>query len=275
MRHSNRLPLFNIGFKSWSGSVALMSRPHRHNEIELNLIECGFMTYVFGGQHITVGEGCLALFWAAFPHQVIQVGDGTIAHWVTLPLRQFLAWQLERHFTERVLNTPVIVEPNTSAGDLLLFQQWQQDFKAPSDAHRRVVLLEVEARIRRLALSTHIETTTLSPAPSHRAEQIASTIAAHYAETVSVGEIAARVGLHPTYAMTIFREHYNMSILECLTQYRVAHAQRLLVTTELKMIDIAHQSGFGSLSRFYAAFKQVCQQTPAQYRGSLGFKKES
>jgi AraC family transcriptional regulator, melibiose operon regulatory protein len=250
--------------------VALMSRPHRHNEIELNLIEQGYMTYVFGGQHITFNEGSLALFWAAFPHQVIEVGEPTVAHWLTLPLRQFLAWPLARSFTEAVLNNHVVVERNDSLRDILLFKQWQHDFKTNSEEQRRIVLLEIEARIRRMALSARPDEPKSTS--NHRAEQIAALIASRYTDSLSVTQIAQAVGLHPTYAMTLFREHYNMSILESLTQYRVAHAQRLLVTTDLKMIDIAHDSGFGSLSRFYAAFKDICRQTPAQYRS--GFERE-
>ncbi|MBZ0287998.1 MAG: AraC family ligand binding domain-containing protein, partial [Anaerolineae bacterium] len=222
MKRAARLPLFNIGFNSWGGSVALMSRPHRHNEIELNLIEQGYMTYVFGGQSVIVRAGTLALFWAAFPHQVIQVGEPTTAHWLTLPLRQFLAWQLYKPFTESVLNNQVIVAPNTPPSDLLLFRQWHQDFKGASEEQRKIVLLEVEARIRRLALTRHVEPEQQSESaslPLQRVGQIANVIAQHYVEPLTVPAIAGAVGLHPAYAMTIFREHYHMSILECLTQY--------------------------------------------------------
>ena len=54
-----------------------------------------------------------------------------------------------------------------------------------------------------------------------------------------------------------------------LTQYRVAHAQQLLLTTEQSISEIALASGFSSLSRFYAAFREICNDSPKHYRQSL------
>ncbi len=54
--------------------------------------------------------------------------------------------------------------------------------------------------------------------------------------------------------------------MEHLTFHRIAHAQRLLATTDAKVIDVANESGFPSLSRFYAAFRSVCGQTPNAFR---------
>ncbi|CAA9276906.1 MAG: hypothetical protein AVDCRST_MAG93-2941, partial [uncultured Chloroflexia bacterium] len=48
-----------------------------------------------------------------------------------------------------------------------------------------------------------------------------------------------------------------------------AHAQRLLVTGDASVLDIAFDSGFESTSRFYAAFKQACGCSPGAYRAAL------
>ena len=45
----------------------------------------------------------------------------------------------------------------------------------------------------------------------------------------------------------------------------MAHARRLLVTTDAKVLDIAMRAGFGSVSQFYNVFSQVTGQTPRQY----------
>ena len=50
---------------------------------------------------------------------------------------------------------------------------------------------------------------------------------------------------------------------------RVYHAQRLLSSTNSKIMDIALESGFGSLSRFNANFKEFCGVSPKAYRQSL------
>jgi AraC-like DNA-binding protein len=71
--------------------------------------------------------------------------------------------------------------------------------------------------------------------------------------------------------MSLFRKSFGISIGDYITQYRIAHAQRLLVTTTMNVSEIALDSGFGSVSRFYTAFKQVCEMSPGAYRAALHF----
>jgi transcriptional regulator GlxA family with amidase domain len=48
---------------------------------------------------------------------------------------------------------------------------------------------------------------------------------------------------------------------------RVSHAQRLLITTNQKITDIALESGFGSVAPFYAAFEKFGGgKTPTAFR---------
>jgi len=44
------------------------------------------------------------------------------------------------------------------------------------------------------------------------------------------------------------------------------HSQRLLITTDQKVIDVAFASGFRSLSSFYEAFLKVVKETPKAFR---------
>jgi len=55
-------------------------------------------------------------------------------------------------------------------------------------------------------------------------------------------------------------------LLKYVTQHRLSHAQRLLVTTDDLVVNIALKSGFGSLSRFNEAFRQAFGCTPREYR---------
>ena len=51
-----------------------------------------------------------------------------------------------------------------------------------------------------------------------------------------------------------------------MIQYKLTHAQRLLPTTEDKIIDVAMASGFSSQSSFYAAFVRLVKATPQAFR---------
>ena len=100
----------------------------------------------------------------------------------------------------------------------------------------------------------------------NRAEQIALYIARHYTEPLTAEQISKSVGLHPNYAMALFKKTLGITIVDFLTQHRVSHAQRLLATTDDKVIEIAYSSGFGSLSRFHESFVRWCGCPPKEYR---------
>ena len=276
----------SLGLANDRSNLSPMLRPHRHNEVELNFVEQGAMTYLFSGQRVSVGAGQIALFWATIPHQVVATEAQTTSHWMTVPFATFLQWQLPAVLTQQVVCGRFVVSPgneyNSSCHtDQALFRQWYDDLQQNMDEYRKIVLLEVEARLHRLGLDLTVhnhpatEQFTCGAIPSHspskanKVECIASFIAEHYTEPLSVEHIAQVVHLHPNYATSVFHKSFGMSIVHYITQYRVAHAQRLLVTTDENISTIALAAGFGSMSRFYSAFTKICGQSPVAYRAAF------
>ena len=66
-----RLDTLTLGLATAYSHASLMPRPHRHNEVEMNVTEQGAMSYLFGGTRQRIEPGQIALFWAAVPHQVV------------------------------------------------------------------------------------------------------------------------------------------------------------------------------------------------------------
>lgn len=261
----------SFGLRAWLGNPALMPRPHRHSEIELNFVCEGAITYIHRDQLVTIPAGRFAIFWAAIPHQLVEGNESTF-YYVTLPLETFLAWKLPQPFTQALLLGDLVLEDNSESAvyNSLLFQRWYSDL-----AHEWafVALMEIEARLWRLAFATGQSRANERPkavqAANHHATQMAKFIVEHHTEPLTVEAIAAAVGLHPNYAMQLFKRVFGLSLLEYVIQYRVAQAQRLLATTDDNVLNIAIQAGFGSSSNFYMAFKKYCGQSPHAYRSAL------
>jgi AraC family transcriptional regulator, melibiose operon regulatory protein len=268
--------LFKPGLASQFGPPGLMARPHCHDDVELNFLEEGSITYLFGEKPVTVEAGQLALFWATMPHQLVESDPATQMYWLHLPLASFLQWQLPNPLNEQILNGKMVLDRENESfrHDRILFKQWDTDLKDHSAVQSGIALLEIEARLRRLALKwAALPQQAVSPkkpgiAPS-KVEQMASYIVEHYTRPLKIEQIARHVGLHTNYAMTVFRQAYGMTMNQYLIRYRVLHAQRLLATTDRKILDIALEAGFESLSGFYTAFENICEVTPRQYRISL------
>lgn len=271
----------SLGLSAWHGQAQPMERSHRHNDVEFNLIEEGFMTYIIGGRPVTLSAGRLVLFWAAIPHQTVRTAPDTTVWWLTVPLALFLRWHLPEQLTSSVLvGYPVLdAEPVDILLDQVRFRQWHADLATGCEDSRVIVSLEVEARLRRLACSLATSPALSStdmdaPRPARgdsldKVEDMARYIAEHSSEPLRVDHIAATVGLNASYAMSLFRKTLGMTLVTYLTHYRIANAQRLLATTNASVLDIALNCGFGSTTRFYVAFKRICGRPPREYRQAL------
>ncbi len=254
-----------------------MHRADRHNELELNLLDSGSLTYLLGGRRVTLRPRRLSAFWAATPHQIVASRDLTFYYVVTVPLAMVLGWGLPEMLVERLLGGILVEEPSATAAsrDMARFAQWHDDLSSGGEHQEEVVLLELKARLLRLAAAIRGRAshrrTPRSLASAGRAaptsvERMATFVARHYAEPIGVEDVAAEVRLHPDYASALFRKAFGVTPTRFILQHRVTHAQRMLVTSDAKILEVAMESGFGSLSRFNAAFRQLCGCAPRQYR---------
>ncbi|HUT94645.1 MAG TPA: helix-turn-helix domain-containing protein [Thermoguttaceae bacterium] len=265
------------GFSCVRWTPTTMPRCDRHNEIELNLLEGGRLVYLMGGQKVTVPGGRLTVFWAGVPHQILEFECLTEYFVLTIPLAWFLQWRLPDHLTQPILHGRMIVEPDDGrlASDRARFEVWSEDVRIGSEERCHVSLLEIEARMRRLALTVAADSPRRSRRKSpavlgqqhlSRAEEMARFIAQNYTQPLTAETISQHMGLHPNYAMALFQRAFGTTLIKYVTQHRLSHAQRLLLTTEDLILKIALSSGFGSLSRFNEAFRQAFGCTPREYR---------
>jgi AraC-like DNA-binding protein len=88
----------------------------------------------------------------------------------------------------------------------------------------------------------------------------------HYSEKISVPDIAAAVGLSPTYFSAFFTQHFSQCFSDYLCTYRIAQSCLLLDSTSLSVTEVALAVGFSSGSYFIQCFRRVKGITPAAYR---------
>ena len=265
-----------IGFRVWDFSRKAgyaMPRAHSHPDVEVNFVTRGRMRYAFGGSIVDVLPGRLSVFWGSIPHQGIDDDPQTLGVWATFPLPLLLSWKLPKKFDERLLRGEFVQSrPTPDAADeqrdRLLLARWPADYKRDDSDSRRTLLLEIEARLRRLAAE--------SPAPAQGKPRqdpepgIESALAflhAQYRDDVHAADVAVAAGWAEKYLMRKFRATLNISVGEYLTRLRIAHAQWLLIATDKSIIDIAFESGYQSVAPFYQAFRRSGHgASPLQYR---------
>jgi len=252
------------------------SRPDCHDELELNFVERGTITYFLGGERMVVQPGKLTMFWASIPHQVIGFTGVSFYYVITIPFSTFLQWDFPRSLLTRLMMGEMLAETDgdRAQSDARLLQQWSQDLERRNPEISRIVQMEMAARLMRFGLAT-----VGTPRPAKRAaagcdsatsldkaEQMAAYIAQNFQRRLAVSEIAEAASLHPDYASTLFRKTFGTTLTSLIAKHRVAEAQRRLLTTDDSVTTIALDAGFDSLTRFNRAFKQIARMTPREFR---------
>lgn len=104
-----------------------------------------------------------------------------------------------------------------------------------------------------------------SAAAKRQVDQAARWLQTHYAEQVSIQELARSLGYHRTHLSKLFRLHTGLSPMQYLQQLRLKKSADLL-KTDLTIEQVAGSSGFADPLYFSRQFKSSFGLSPSAYR---------
>lgn len=100
-----------------------------------------------------------------------------------------------------------------------------------------------------------------------RARNMLAYIHEHYAENISLAEIAREADVSERECLRCFRKTIQQSPIQYLLRYRIMRGADMLIRNPGSSIsEIASQCGFDSQSNFAKMFKRFYQCTPREYR---------
>jgi len=82
----------------------------------------------------------------------------------------------------------------------------------------------------------------------------------------SVDSLAARLGLGERQLRRLFERHLGASPISVAQTRRLLLAKQLIHETNMRMVDVAFASGFGSLRRFNDTFRKLYGRPPSELR---------
>lgn len=92
----------------------------------------------------------------------------------------------------------------------------------------------------------------------------------HYAEPVTLAQLAREAGMSPKYFCRFFRSMTQHTPIDYLNRCRVEHACELLASGRHSVTEAAFACGFNDLSYFIRVFKRFQGVTPKQYSSLNG-----
>lgn len=88
----------------------------------------------------------------------------------------------------------------------------------------------------------------------------------NYAQPLTLADIAKAAHLSVSRMAHLFKEEMGVTIVDYLTNLRINHAKRMLMTSDSNCTRICYEVGYNNQSYFTRVFKQVAGLTPRQFR---------
>lgn len=88
----------------------------------------------------------------------------------------------------------------------------------------------------------------------------------HYAEKLTLSDIAASAGIGERECLRCFRKSLGKTPFGCIMEYRMNRAREMLSGTSLSITEIALRNGFSNSAYFAKIFRQNCGMTPGEFR---------
>lgn len=87
-----------------------------------------------------------------------------------------------------------------------------------------------------------------------------------FVNPISLGTVAKAANASIRNLSRQFISETGMTVLDFIHNIRISHAQRQLKNTDKSCLEIAFESGFGSIQQFNRVFKKISRTTPSDWR---------
>ncbi|WP_350575405.1 AraC family transcriptional regulator [Pseudomonas sp. HY2-MNA-CIBAN-0224] len=253
-------------------------RWHFHKEYELHLIMAS-SGKVFVGDYIgNFYPETLFLTGPNLPHNWIsQVGEDEV-----VPLRDMLV-----NFTDEMLeNASTVFTELKALTPMLERAQYGIEFRCAKTIRRAVnlmqaiadatgttrlghflILLQLLADCDDYQLLSGVTAGHLADEQTiDRTNRAVDYIFTHYARELTLEEVAAYMGMKPTYFSRVFKQATGRCFIEFVNRLRISKSCELLADGEKAVTDVCFESGFNNISNFNRRFQQLKGMTPSHYR---------
>lgn len=251
---------------------------HWHDELQFTLVVHGSLILQADAKQYPLHEGEAAFINSGIIHTVVNLSEGGRYASLNFPyklLSFFPGSRMEKEYvlpyvTRNVLPV-VLLQPQTewqkSALDILqeILAIWNNHLISQNEylISTKIValwniLLPYLSEGGKSSLSVNL-------VHRQRLQSMLSFIYEHFAEDISLSDIAYTANISVSECCRTFREHLQTTPYQFLTEYRI-HKSIELLSGDLSISEIAGCCGYNQVSNYIAKFKSIMKCTPAQYR---------
>ncbi|UQZ37103.1 AraC family transcriptional regulator [Paenibacillus sp. PK3_47] len=259
------------------GVTSTYQRLHAHDALEINMIKSGTGYYMINGERYDFREGDILLINSNDLHCAYET-ENLIMLVVTFDASWFMGMvrcdpDVLSPFKEMGLYFSNLLDRDNEHMGMLraLLLQMQEEHEGGQRSYTSLVyahLLQFFVYINRYFRMDSLQPSksTVTATQLEKIWHVTRVMEEQPAYPWTLEELAALVYLSPSRFSDIFRRTAGMSPLLYLIQLRLENAYTLLQTTDRKILDIALECGFRTLSNFNRLFKRHIGTEPRNVR---------
>ena len=260
---------------------------HWHEEAEIGWIQEGEIDYDINFESFRVRKGDLLLIAPHILHAAHAVpGKRMVSESLVFHL-DMLGYQTPDACTIRCISplqngkyrfVPVVHSGQPGYGELIACMEELLGCMQPredavpkaeepaEELYRKELLFRLLRLLYRLGYVVKNESGREDFAAEEKMKQVLTFIRSHYAEALTVGQLAGLCHFSETYFMSFFKRFAGMTCVEYINHYRLSQAARTLVQTDRPVTEAALENGFRNISYFNRQFRRQYGTTPREYR---------
>ena len=251
---------------------------HWHDEMEINIVIDGPVSYRVGSHEATLQNGEGIYIKPGILHSFSPVGKSLRQYSLTFHPR-LVGGEPESVFYQKYINplvggmAPEWIHFDKSAPwhEAVLhaaLAAWKNMSEEPDgyEFQTRNLLSDIIFHISGHADCNSSIASAKQLRDYERIKRLLDHIHNHYMDRISTGALSAIAGISESECLRCFHSMLRTTPIRYLNHYRLSKAAALLKNSDRKVIDIGLQCGFDDMSYFAKAFKQVYGCTPKKYR---------
>ena len=252
---------------------------HYHDEIELNFIRNARGAKRIIGDHVEeIGDMELALVGPGLPHGWFGTGFGadqveeiTVQFHKDFFDEKFLQKnQLNfiRNMLRRSLRGILFSKETTARLEPRIINlEKKQGFDSVLELMSILHDLSISRDYRVLSDSGFSDAEVFSY-NSRRIEKVMEFIHTSFDRQITLGEAARIASMTESAFSRFFKLRTGMTFIDCVTEVRLGHASRMLISSTKTIAEIAYSCGFNNISNFNRIFRRKKGCTPRELRES-------
>lgn len=251
---------------------------HWHEEAEFTMIRSGSAMYQIDLEDYPVEEGDLLFIPPRLLHSItIQEGQQARSDTFVFHLNflggngtDLCATKYLTPLQNREYTLPYLIKPEHPAYTSLrkLFEQIHTLYDDTVPGYE-LALKALFLQSLFLLLQYGEKDETADHTTSDKLKTVLDYIELHYAEPLSVGDLAAQCYFSEYHFMRFFKKHINMTCVEYINNLRLEKAVEMFEQGNTSILDVSLSVGFHNLSYFHKVFKRRYHMTPKEFLRSL------